>query len=64
MRIEITPLEARVLGSLIEKEIATPDQYPLSLSSLAHACNQKSSRDPVMLNTCKGLMILTLTWVC
>lgn len=48
MRIEITPLEARVLGSLIEKEIATPDQYPLSLSSLVHACNQKSSRDPVM----------------
>jgi len=48
MRIEITPLEARVLGSLIEKEIATPDQYPLSLSSLTHACNQKSSRDPVM----------------
>jgi len=48
MRIEITPLEARVLGSLIEKEIATPDQYPLSLSSLTHACNQKSSRDPLM----------------
>lgn len=48
MRIEITPLEARVLGSLIEKEITTPDQYPLSLSALTHACNQKSSRDPVM----------------
>ena len=48
MRIEITALEARVLGSLIEKEIATSDQYPLSLSSLTHACNQKSSRDPVM----------------
>ena len=48
MRIEITPLQARVLGSLIEKEITTPDQYPLSLSALTHACNQKSSRDPVM----------------
>ncbi len=48
MRIEITPPEARVIGSLIEKEIATPDQYPLSLSSLTHACNQKSNRDPVM----------------
>jgi len=48
MRIQITPLEARVLGSLIEKEITTPDQYPLSLSALTHACNQKSSRDPVM----------------
>ena len=48
MRIQITSLEARVLGSLIEKEITTPDQYPLSLSALTHACNQKSSRDPVM----------------
>ncbi len=48
MRIEITPLQARVLGSLIEKEVVTPDQYPLSMSSLTHACNQKSSRDPVM----------------
>ncbi|MEN8179931.1 MAG: DUF480 domain-containing protein [Pseudomonadota bacterium] len=48
MRIEITLHEARVLGSLIEKELTTPDQYPLSLSALTHACNQKSSRDPVM----------------
>jgi uncharacterized protein YceH (UPF0502 family) len=48
MRIHITPLEARVIGSLIEKEITTPEQYPLSLSALTHACNQKSSRDPVM----------------
>jgi uncharacterized protein YceH (UPF0502 family) len=48
MRIEITPLEARVLGSLIEKEVTTPDQYPLSMSSITHACNQKSSRDPVI----------------
>jgi hypothetical protein len=48
MRIELTPLEARVIGSLIEKEITTPDQYPLSLCALTHACNQKSSREPVM----------------
>ncbi len=48
MRIEITPHEARVIGCLIEKEVATPDQYPLSLSALTHACNQKSSRDPVL----------------
>lgn len=46
--IEITPLQARILGSLIEKEITTPDQYPLSLNSLILACNQKSNRDPVM----------------
>ena len=48
MRIQISPLEARVIGSLIEKEITTPEQYPLSLSALTNACNQKSSRDPVM----------------
>jgi len=41
-------LEVRVLGSLMEKEITTPDYYPLSLNALLHACNQKSSRDPVM----------------
>jgi uncharacterized protein len=40
--------EARVLGSLIEKEITTPDYYPLSLNALVHACNQRSNRDPVM----------------
>jgi uncharacterized protein YceH (UPF0502 family) len=48
MRIELTPLEARVIGCLIEKQITTPDQYPLSLNALANACNQKSNRDPVM----------------
>lgn len=40
--------EARVIGCLIEKSITTPDQYPLTLNSLTNACNQKSSRDPVM----------------
>jgi uncharacterized protein len=44
----LTPVEARVLGSLIEKEITTPDYYPLSLSALLNAANQKSNRDPVM----------------
>jgi uncharacterized protein YceH (UPF0502 family) len=48
MKIEITLLEARVIGSLLEKEITTPDQYPLSLAALTNACNQKSSRDPVL----------------
>ncbi|MES9940622.1 MAG: DUF480 domain-containing protein [Candidatus Thiodiazotropha sp. 6PLUC2] len=48
MRIELTTLEARIIGCLLEKEITTPDQYPLSLSALTHACNQKSSRDPVL----------------
>jgi len=48
MRIELTLPEARVIGCLIEKEIITPEQYPLSLSALTNACNQKSSRDPVM----------------
>jgi uncharacterized protein len=40
--------EVRVLGSLIEKEITTPDYYPLSLNALVSACNQSSSRDPVV----------------
>lgn len=48
MRIALTPSEARVIGSLLEKEVITPDQYPLSLNALTSACNQKSSRDPVM----------------
>jgi uncharacterized protein YceH (UPF0502 family) len=48
MKIELTALEARVIGSLIEKQITTPDQYPLSLNALLSACNQRSNRDPVM----------------
>lgn len=42
------PVEARVIGALMEKEITTPDHYPLSLNALTNACNQKSNRDPVM----------------
>jgi len=48
MNIELSPSEARVIGCLIEKQITTPDQYPLSLNALVNACNQKSNRDPVM----------------
>ena len=48
MKIELTPIEARVIGCLIEKQITTPDQYPLSLNALVNACNQKSNRDPVL----------------
>ena len=48
MKIELTATEARVIGCLIEKEVTTPDQYPLSLNALTNACNQKSNREPVM----------------
>ncbi|GAB4338286.1 MAG: YceH family protein [Calditrichia bacterium] len=48
MEKQLTDVEVRVLGSLIEKEHATPDQYPLSLNSLVLACNQKTSRNPVV----------------
>ena len=48
MSVELTPHEARVIGCLIEKQVATPDQYPLSLNALVNACNQKSNRDPVL----------------
>ena len=45
---EFSDKEARVIGCLIEKSVVTPDQYPLTLNALTNACNQKSSRDPVM----------------
>jgi uncharacterized protein YceH (UPF0502 family) len=48
MNIEFTLNEARVIGCLIEKEITTPDQYPLSLNALTNACNQKTNREPVL----------------
>lgn len=48
MTIELSPNEARVIACLIEKEITTPEQYPLSLNALTNACNQKSNRDPVL----------------
>ncbi len=44
----LTPEELRVIGCLMEKAVTTPDQYPLTLNALTNACNQKSSRDPVM----------------
>jgi hypothetical protein len=46
--IVLTPAEARVLGALIEKEVTTPEYYPLSLNALINACNQRSNREPVM----------------
>src|SRR6202140_5752215 len=48
MKIELSPNEARVIGCLMEKEVTTPDQYPLSLNALTNACNQKTNRDPVL----------------
>src|SRR6201986_5341694 len=46
--LNLNPVEVRVLGALIEKEITTPEYYPVSLNALVNACNQKSSREPVM----------------
>jgi uncharacterized protein YceH (UPF0502 family) len=48
VNIILNEVECRVLGSLVEKEAATPEYYPLSLNALVNACNQKSNRDPVM----------------
>jgi uncharacterized protein YceH (UPF0502 family) len=48
MDIVLNEVEARVLGSLVEKDVTTPDYYPLSLNALVNACNQKNNRDPVM----------------
>ena len=49
MKPELTALEARILGCLVEKELATPEYYPLTLNALMAACNQKNNRDPEML---------------
>ncbi len=48
MNIELTQNEARIIGCLMEKSVTTPDQYPLTLNALTSACNQKSSRNPVL----------------
>ena len=48
IKFTLSALEARVIGCLIEKQITTPDQYPLSINALTNACNQKSNRDPVL----------------
>ena len=48
MSSTLTDIEIRILGSLMEKGLSTPDYYPLSLNALTNACNQKSSRDPVV----------------
>ncbi len=48
MAFDLNPVEQRVLGALIEKEMATPDYYPMSLNALVNACNQKNNREPVM----------------
>ncbi|MGA2412806.1 MAG: YceH family protein [Candidatus Sulfotelmatobacter sp.] len=48
MSLPLTETEVRVLGALIEKDITTPDYYPLSLNALVNACNQKNNREPVM----------------
>jgi len=51
MRMNLEELEIRVLGCLMEKELTTPEYYPLSLNALVSACNQKSNRDPVLTMT-------------
>lgn len=48
MKIVLTPTEARVIGCLLEKQVTTPEQYPMSLNGVVSACNQKSNREPVM----------------
>ena len=48
MKNPLSALEARVIGCFLEKQVTTPDQYPLSLNGLTTACNQKTNREPVM----------------
>jgi uncharacterized protein YceH (UPF0502 family) len=68
----LSPLEARVIGVLVEKQLTTPDYYPLSLNALVAGCNQKTSRDPVMnvgeeeaqgaLDSLKDKKLVTNSW--
>jgi uncharacterized protein YceH (UPF0502 family) len=68
----LSPLEARILGVLVEKQLTTPDNYPLSLNALVAGCNQKTSRDPVMnaseeeaqgaLDSLKDRKLVTNSW--
>lgn len=51
MKYQLTALEARVIGCLLEKQVTTPEQYPLSVNGVVTACNQKTNREPVM-NLC------------
>jgi uncharacterized protein YceH (UPF0502 family) len=69
MNYHLTDIEVRILGSLIEKKLSTPNYYPLTLNSLTLACNQKTSRNPVteytednVLSTIKGLILKRLIW--
>ncbi len=55
MLTKLTDIEARIIGCLMEKSVITPEQYPLTLNALVNACNQKSSREPVM-NLDKGVV--------
>ncbi|WP_141040278.1 DUF480 domain-containing protein, partial [Salmonella enterica] len=48
MKYELTATEARVIGCLLEKQVTTPEQYPLSVNGLVPACNQKTNREPVL----------------
>ena len=48
MKYQLSPLEARVIGCLLEKQVTTPEQYPLSITGVVTACNQKTNREPVM----------------
>src|SRR5215813_11323232 len=70
MDLQLDDREARVLGSLVEKQITTPEYYPLSLNALTNACNQKSNREPVVsydeqtvLEAMDGLRDKKLAWV-
>ena len=54
MALQLDDVEVRVLGALMEKEIATPEYYPLSLNAIVNACNQKSNRDRVSATTMKS----------
>lgn len=58
MKYQLTALEARVIGCLLEKQVTTPEQYPLSVNGVVTACNQKTNREPVMNLKCRNSWII------
>ncbi len=58
MKYQLTALEARVIGCLLEKQVTTPEQYPLSVNGVVTACNQKTNREPVMNPKCRNSWII------
>lgn len=62
MKYQLSGAEARVVGCLLEKEVTTPEQYPLSVNAVMMACNQKTNREPVMNSASMTFRMCWMNW--